>query len=114
MLALRADQVELLSDSPARRYVAQATGYVRTKFPVEYARRGPAGVEALVRRAMADAPAYGFTRGHEVTGLITLMILLRDNFAADPFFDWARAILVAQAVPPGEKVGMILDELINT
>jgi hypothetical protein len=114
MLTIRPDQLSLLAGGPAERYVAQAVEFVRTKFPVEFARRGPDGVRSLVRRAMADAPAYGFESGHEVTGLVTLMILLRDDFVTDPFYAWARAILLAKAVPPGEKVGLILDELINT
>jgi len=111
MLTLRPGQLQAIPDRQAERYVAQATEFARSAFPAWCERRGPDEVNAAIRKAMVDASAFGIERSHDVTGLLTLMVLLGDDFASDPQYAWARDVLSAKTLDPGERIRVVLDEL---
>ena len=51
------------------------------------------------------------TRSADVTGLLSLMLLLGDDFAEQEQHAWIRDLLRSASVPPAEKIKMILAQL---
>lgn len=111
MLRIRAEQVPSLVGEPADGLQEHALAYVRRHYPRELERRGEGGVRALVERALGEAVALRLRSSVDVTGLVSLMLLLGDDFLAQPRYAWAREILGSTVIHSGEKIGMILDAL---
>lgn len=111
MLKLRAEQVPSLLGEPAEGYQRHALEYVRRHYPQELEQRGEDGVRALVDRVIGLALAFRLESSVDVTGLLSLVLLLGDDFLAQPRYAWAREILGSPVIHSGEKIGMILDAL---
>jgi hypothetical protein len=112
MLTLRQSQLRALAEPRIQKYIQQTIEFVRAEFPDEFARRREQGVEDLVRRALADAEAYGLPSSVDVTGLLSLMIIFgHEDFVAARENAWIKDILESDIISPADKIGMILDEL---
>ncbi|PRQ06583.1 hypothetical protein [Enhygromyxa salina] len=112
MLTIRESQLQALAEPRVRVYLEQTTKYVRAEYPEEFDKRGEEGVELLVRRAIKDAQTYGLPSSVDVTGLLSLMIILGDeDFVTKPENAELKAILESDIINPSDKIGMLLDEL---
>jgi hypothetical protein len=112
VLTIRQSQLQALAEPRVREYVEQTIAYVRAEYPAELERRGEQGVEKLARRAIADAETYGLTSSVDVTGLLSLMIILGDDdFVSRPEHVRARNILESPIINAEDKIGMVLNEI---
>jgi hypothetical protein len=111
MLIIRNTQMDALKQPIMSQYEEKAVAYVKSDFPDEFERRGEAGVKDLVAHAVRDAQGYGMTSSADVTALLSLMIILGEDFDAEEDNAWMRDILQSKVIAPGEKTGMILEEL---
>jgi hypothetical protein len=111
LLRIRSQQVPSLLGEPVHDYERHALEYVRRSFPHELERRGEDGIAALVARAIGDAVGYRLQSSVDVTGLLSLMLLLGEDFAAAPQYAWIREILASTVIHASDKLGMILETL---
>jgi hypothetical protein len=112
VLTIRQSQLQALAEPRVQEYIKQTIEYVRAEFPAELERRGEQGVEKLARRAIADAETYGLPSSVDVTGLLSLMIILGDDdFVSKPEHARAKNILVSPIINAEDKIGMVLDEI---
>lgn len=111
MLKIRAEQVPPLVGEPVEGYEQHALAYVRRHYRQELERRGEDGIRALVARAIGHAVALRLESSVDVTGLLSLMLLLGDDVLEQPRYAWVREILGSTVIHPSEKLGMILDAL---
>ena len=110
-LLLRQPQIDAMADPLVRKYTDGVVAWVAAEFPDQFEWRQESGVRALVARAITSAKTYRMTGTAETTGLLSLMLILGDDFEAREENAWMLKILRNEAVPPAQKVRMILEEL---
>jgi len=111
VLKIRAEQVPAIVGEPIQELERHVLEYVGRCFPHELEQRGEDAIAALVTRAIGEAVGFGLSSSVDVTGLLSLMLLLGDDFLAQPRYAWVRELLGSPVIHGGEKIGMILDAL---
>ncbi len=112
MLTIRQSQQQALAEPRVQEFIHKTIEYVRAEYPAEFECRGEPGVERLARRAIADAERYGLPSSVDVTGLLSLMIILGDeDFVSKPEHYRVKNILESPVVAAEDKIGMVLDEI---
>jgi hypothetical protein len=86
-------QLEQLAPHNPVRTRRWLVGHVAQFFPDCCAELGPGGVEALVDEAVGGAAEEGFVEPLHVARFVDLVFELGADFADDPRFPWARAVL---------------------
>ena len=110
MLEIRTAQLHVFSGAA---YVDQTADYVCRDFPAYFEAHGRDGVASLVERASTDAARYGLRSSVDVTGILSLMIILKDeDFVEKPEHAWIKGILESEIIHPTAKIGMVLQELV--
>lgn len=111
MLTIRNTQLDALGADRGGAFVSRMLAYIRGDFPSRFEELGEQGV----RRAIADATAFGETNGVRTEGgiavLLQLTMMFGPAFERSPDAAWANALLVNQSVPESLRVSMIRDRL---
>ena len=71
---------------------------------------GDEGVRSLVVRARDRAASYGMSSSVEVTGFLSLMLILGDDFDTRFRSEWIPPILASRNIVGGDKFRMILQQ----
>jgi hypothetical protein len=107
-MVLRKPQLEVLADPALRTYQDRMVEYVRRDFPRDFDRLDVDGVRLLVLRARDRADRYGMKSSVEVTGFLSLMLILGEDFETRFGYEWIPPILASDTLPSREKISMIL------
>jgi hypothetical protein len=107
-ILLRKAQLDRLADLALRDYQDRMAGWIRREFPADSDRLGDDGVRSWVVSARDRAAAYGMTTSVEVTGFLSLMLVLGEDFDTRFRSEWIPPILASKSLPGGEKFRIIL------
>jgi hypothetical protein len=110
-LVLRQGQLETLTDPALRAFQDRMIDWIRRDFEDDFQRLQEKGVRRLVMKAKASAATYGMGSAAEVTGLLSLILVLQDeDFETREENEWMLAILRSPSIPGGQKFRMILQQ----
>ena len=109
LIALRKEQLDRLSEIALRDFQDRMVPWVRREFPDDFDRLGEEGVRFWVRSARDRALSYGMQTSVEVTGFLSLMLVLGEDFDTRYGNEWIAPILRSTGIPGGEKFRMILE-----
>jgi hypothetical protein len=110
-VVVRGAQLEALADPTARAYEDGMVAWIADAFPAHFERRDEEGVRALVRRGLGVARTYRLTRNADVTGLLSLMLLLGEDFETREKYRWIGDLLRSDTVASTDKIKTILAQL---
>ena len=112
-ITLRKPQLDRLADLALRDYQDRMAAWIRREFPDDFDRLGDEGVRSWVVSARDRAASYGMTTSVEVTGFLSLMLILGEDFDTRFRNEWIPPILASKSLPGGEKFRMILQQQLD-
>src|SRR4051812_41551342 len=113
LITLRKAQLERLADLALRDYQERMVDWVRREFPDDFARLGEDGLRSWVVSARDRSAAYGMITSVEVTGFLSLMLVMGEDFDTRFRNEWIPPILASKSMPGGEKFRMILQQQLD-
>lgn len=113
-IVLRQQQLDRLADLALRDFQERMAAFILREFPDDFDRLGADGVRSLVVRARDRAAAYGMSSSVEVTGFVSLMLILGDDFDTRFRNEWIPPILASPSIVGGDKFRMILQQQLDS
>jgi len=99
MLIIRREQVAVLVQAAADRFVRETADHIRARWPRSFARLGEEDVQSAIQHGIERARSYRIQTEASVRLFIEMMFLLGPAFDTDPKLPWASQCLLA----PGDE-----------
>ena len=99
MIAIRAAQIEKLSETALKSFEEMMVVHLNKFFPDHCGAAGEPKVRELIRHGVKRAASYQITAKRDVSRYIDLMIVLGDDFDCDLRLPWAQEILRTRNSP---------------
>ncbi len=93
MLTLRKEQIAVLSDAEAKKFIDRVAAHVAKFFPGKVKTLGEQKTRDDIRYGVTRAASYGIKAEREVCLYIDVMFVLGRDFDNDPALDFASRIL---------------------
>lgn len=112
-ILLRSGQIGTLADPSLRAYQERMIEFVKRDFYDDFMRLDEDGVRLLVLRAKEAAAAHRMITNVEVTGMLSLMLILGEDFETRPGNEWMQDVLRSEMIPGPQKARRILQQQLD-
>lgn len=110
MFVIRDEQIRALDEVRRQHFVEKAVAHLSRHFPSDCERVGEKALHELVKSGIDRANAYELMRELDVTGFISLMLVLGPEFEKERENLWMGEILESDMVDPDGKMRMIFED----
>lgn len=107
MLLIREAQMDQFRREVREQFIDRASRTVAAHWPAVARDTAPAGLRALVARALAAGEMLGFLTETQALRFVNLTVALGEGFETQPRCSWARPILTNTALSPDSKLDLL-------